>query len=182
MHRHGSCRPARRPPYDHGKPIWRPNLAPLGAVWAIAAALLMSVYGKPPHALLVDLPMPYPPGSLGPLTPNSNRLVIDREGALFWNGLAITDDELSQVLASKSMLNDEPALLFTPDGDAPYPRTLELLGIIERHGLLGPCFRFSGIARFRQYERPSTFNDLTLQEREDCAGYIPMPTMPVTVD
>ncbi|MEZ5681150.1 MAG: hypothetical protein R3E14_07605 [Erythrobacter sp.] len=154
--------------FDHGEPIRWLNLVPLAGVLAIAAALILSAYGIRPHALMVDLPMPYPDGETGPLTPNVNRLVVRDDGKVLWNAQPVSDKELGLILDQLHKISPAPGLLFTPEARAPYARVIEVLGMVRAHGALDRCFRFSGIARYRHYERPETFDDLLPATREDC--------------
>ena len=157
-----------RPKFDHGEPIRWLGLVPLAGVLAIASALVLTTYGVKPHALIVNLPAPDYYEDTGPLTPTVDRLIILGTSQLLWNGTPITDDELADILDQLTQANPQPGLLFTPDGDAPYSRVIEVLGAIRAKGLIDRCFRFSGIERYRQYERPETFDDLMLARREDC--------------
>lgn len=156
---------------DQRQWIWRPNLAPVAAIWLIIATLLMGVYINPPHAIIVDLPAPYPDDDLGPLTPVSDRLVIDPDGAIFWNAHPITDRQLTDILSASDQRPYGSALLFTPDADAPYARVIHVLGMVRQAGLIDHCFHFAQIARYRQYDRPGTFDELTPYHREDCRTY-----------
>lgn len=161
-----SSRTRRR--FDHGEPIRWLNLVPLAGVLAIAAALVLSAHGIRPHALMVDLPKPYPNGDIGPLTPDVNRLIILGDGKVLWNAQPVSDRELGVILDHSQQISPPLGLLFTPEADAPYARVLEVLGIIRTHGALDRCFRFSGIARYRHYDRPETFDDLVPATRQDC--------------
>ena len=164
--------------FDHGEPIRWLNLVPLAGVLAIAAALLLTTYGIRPHALTVDLPTPYPGDEMGPLTPAVNRLVILDDGTVLWNAQPVSDRQLGEILDQLDRLSPQPGLLFTPEADAPYARVLEVMGLIRAHGALDRCFRFSGIARYKQYEQAETFDDPVLATREDCPPLPPEHSMP----
>ena len=165
-------------PYDHGEPLKWLNLVPLAGILGIAGALIASTYGITPKAVTVPLPSSPPPGELGPLTPNVNRLVVTAEGSILWNGIKVSEQELGEILESPMREEEGAALLFAPDEKATYARALEVLALIRRHGAIDRCFRFSGIQQYRQYEDRETFDDLTPAAREDCPPLPPRQAMP----
>lgn len=154
--------------FDHGEPIFWPNLIPLAGVLAIAAALVLSAYGVRPHAINVDMPAPPYYDDPGPLTPSVDRLVIRDNGDLLWNGTSVSDDELGSILDQLAQRRSSSGLLFTPDAGTAYARVFEVLAAIRARGLVDRCFRFSGIQRYRYYDRPETFDEPVLAQREDC--------------
>ena len=141
---------------------------PLAGIFAIAGALIASTYGLAPHAVTVDLPAPYPEGYADNLTPNVDRLVITRSGRILWNGTQVSERELGDILESPRRIARGASLLFTPDADVTYGRTLEVLDLIRRHGAIDRCFRFSGIQQYRRYEDRQTFDDLAPPMWEEC--------------
>lgn len=145
------------------------SMVPLAGILGIAGALIASSYGITPNAVTVDLPGPYPSDEgLGPLTPNVDRLVVKRDAQLFWNGIEVTDEQLGLILLEPQRQEARAALLFTPDADVPYITVLEVLDLLRRHGAIDRCVHFSGIARYRKYESPDTFDELPPYTREDC--------------
>ena len=154
--------------YDHGLPIWRPNLAPLAAVWLVAAGLCMGVYVDPPHALLVDLPTPVPDGFVGVLTPGEDVLSLEAEGVLRWNGQAIAESELAAILAARHHSARRAALMFRPAHDVPYGEALELLALLHAGDAIDGCFRFSEIHRYADYENPPDPDRLIAPDYREC--------------
>ena len=168
--------------YDHGQPIHRPNLAPLAAVWAIAAALAMSVYINPSHALTIDLPMPspYSPDSVDPLP--FHRVSVSRTGQAIIDGSPVTDGRLAQHMDAFLREPIEPAIVFDPSADAQYGRVLEVLAIVRRKGLAGSRFCFANLADHQRFGKawqnyPMPFAP-TLPEAK--APGIPRPSEPPT--
>ena len=153
------------------------SLVPLAGVFAIAGALVASTYGLKPHAIVVDLPAPYPQGYADNLTPNVDRLTVSRTGAIAWNGQPVSERELSAILASPRRIESGASLLFTPDAEARYGRALEVLAIVRRHGAIDRCFRLSGIQQYRRFESPETFDDLAPAMWEECLP----PTYPRSI-
>ncbi|WP_041685376.1 ExbD/TolR family protein [Erythrobacter litoralis] len=158
--------PRRR--FDHGAPIARPSLAPLAAVWLIAAALCMGAYVNPPHALLVGLPAPLPRDTIGVLTPSYDLLDLDAEGTIRWNGHPVTEEQLRAILSESGQRSPQGALLFHPQHDVAYGDALGLLAIVHREGAIDGCFRFSEIQRFADYENPPDFERLVAPDYREC--------------
>ena len=170
-----------RPPRYEAEPIKWLSMVPLAGVLAIAGALIASTYGIPPHAITVDLPFFSDPEDSGPLTPDVDRLVLTARGQLLWNGTPISTRELERILETRKTFDSPPALLFTPEADASYGDAIALLEILRRYAALDRCFRFSGIARYRNYENPETFDDLVPYQREDCPPLPPEHPMPAII-
>lgn len=165
-------------PYDHGEPLRWLSLVPLAGIFAIAGALIASTYGLTPHAVMVDLPPPDPGNETGILTPAVDRLTLEADGTIFWNGSKVNEVQLGEILSHPRRADSGAALLFTPDADVPYFRALQVLDVIRQHGALDRCFRFSGIQRYRKYEDPDSFDNLVPYVREDCPPIPPEQTMP----
>lgn len=153
-------------------------MVPLAGILAIAAALIASTYGIKPHAITVDFPLYAQPDDPGPLTPIADRLILQEGGGMFWNSEPVTEQDLAAILEARKSQSPDAALLFTPEPDVSYARAIHILNIIRRHGAIDRCFRFSGIARYRHYENPDSFDDLAPHWREDCPPPLPEPTMP----
>ena len=138
--------------FDHGRPIAQIDLAPFAAVVLIAGTLVASTYQLQTHALTVDLPVPLPAGSRGPLTPLYDVLALDEHLTLRWNGAVITAQELPLIIRQRQAKPDPGAMLFRPDADVSYRDTLAVIALLERHGAIDGCFRFSQLGRFGRFE------------------------------
>lgn len=168
------ARPGRqvaRAPYDHGQPLHRPDSLPiLLFVFALIAAL-MTMTPRQTHALIVDLPAPPPPGLIAPLSPNYDRLAILPSGQPLWNGTPVSEEYLQAMLQERRGMPHEEALMFTPHADARYEDVVAVLATLRKSGVLDRCFRFAEIARYRHYDRPDTFDDLTQGDLTMCSRY-----------
>ena len=139
----------------------------------IIATLIAATYARPSHQITVDLPAPWPGiNDPGPLTPDVHRLIVTQDGAVWWNGTPVSDADLVAIAQSKVEHAPYASLLFTPDGNAPYGRTLEVLNLLRQAGAIDRCFRFSGIARYARYDDPPSFAWPVPYAREDCS---PLP-------
>ena len=154
------------------------GLAPLAGVFLIAATLVLSAYGTPTHALIVELPTPYPDDYMEPLTPAYDLVAMDAHGRVLRNSTPVTDRELHAALLARAVGAEKPSLVFEPDGMTPYPRVLEVLQTFRITGSLESCFLFGNVARFAAYERPETFADLAPAQPRTCFVPPPVPHMP----
>ena len=158
-------------PFDHGQPIATIGLAPLAGI--LLTVMLVFAALRPPvqHAVLVDLPAPPYPGEIEVLSPPTNKLIITRDGQVLWNAAPVSDAQLADILLSVADDNPQPSLQFEPAGDAPYGRAVAVMEQIRRAGLLDRCFRFSGVARYRYYEKAPDPDELLSGEWRGCAPY-----------
>lgn len=153
---------------------------PLAGVFAIAGALVASSYGIVPNALTVELPTPHQDDGPGPLSPPVNRLIVTESGAILWNGTEVSEQELGRILEQPKFGSEDTPLLFAPEADASFARAIYVLDLVRKHGAIDRCFRFSGIERYRRYEDPESFDELTPSSREDCTPLPPTDSMPST--
>ena len=102
--------------------------------------------------MTVDLPLPLPDDYLGPLTPVYDVLALDERLTLRWNGTVITAEELPSILGQRQARPDPGAMLLRPDANVGYRDTLALIALLERHGAIDGCFRFSQLGRFGRFE------------------------------
>lgn len=142
----------RHAPLDQPKYISNFSAAPFAGVWLIIGLLAMGAYGIKPHAITVDLPQPYPPGYVEPLSPPINLLSIDAASQITWNGEPIEAAELPPILQQVKEANPQPALHFAPTADASYGGTMRLLRTVSVAGLVDACFVFPDVWRYRRFE------------------------------
>ena len=83
--------------------------------------------------------------------PRFNKIRLERDRRLFWNGRPISLAQLSQVLRASSKLDPEPELGFVPAMEADYDFSAKVLNIIKESGV--SKFGFIGNA---QYSEPDT--------------------------
>ena len=157
--------------YDHGEPIATLALAPFAGVLLVMTLVFAALRPPVQQALLVDLPAPPYPGEMEVLSPPTNKLIVTREGQVLWNAAPVSDEQLADILLSVADDNPQPSLQFEPAADAGYGRSLEVMDMIRRAGLIDNCFRFSGIARYRHYEISPDPDELLPGEWRGCAPY-----------
>lgn len=110
-------------------PIIEMNMTPF--IDVLLVLLIMFIITIPPqsHAVKVDLPGPPPNVVIDRL---KNQLVVTRQGAVLWNGQAVSDAELSALLVATTRLSDPPELHLQPDALARYERVDEVLAMTKR--------------------------------------------------
>ncbi len=88
----------------------------------------LALGGKPPP---VELPIRL-----------KNELMMDRSGALAWNGRSISDGQLVALLGEVGSRKEQPEVHFRPDQAARYARVDAVLAIAARSG--ATSFGFAG--------------------------------------
>jgi biopolymer transport protein ExbD len=61
-----------------------------------------------------------------------NKLVVDREGGLYWNGSPLTTEALAATLHRVAAMPRQPELQLEPHSEARYARVDEVLALIKR--------------------------------------------------
>ena len=163
-----TARFTHRPAFDHGRPIATLALAPFAGVLLTMTLVLAALRPPVSHALVVDLPVPLPPGYIDVLSPSYNRLVIDRASAIYWNGEPVDRAQLRAMLARARIQNPQPALLFDPSPDTSFAVALAVLGIVREEGLVDRCFRFADTGRYSRFEAQPDVGDLRFPSPRTC--------------
>ena len=116
------------------EPMMEMNTTPLIDVMLVL--LIMFIVTIPPqtHAVKVDLPQNQntPPP---PVLPDKNTLSINPAGVVAWNGLPVTQVNLTQYLQASTRLPVEPELHFEPDPQAKFEKVDQVLAVIKRSGI-----------------------------------------------
>ena len=161
-------------PFDHGEPIWQASYGPHAIVLAVAALLVALAYPAQTHAVAIDLPSPSA-HELGPLSPPTNLVSIDRRGTVSWNSERVTLSELLDNLEFSKREEVQPVLKFEPAADAPYGEALRVMTLIASAGLADRCFRFGNTARFAHYELSEPASPSPAEARHCTPPPGPMP-------
>ena len=114
--------------------------------------MMAMTYPMQTHALVFDLPAPFPPD--WELTEVEVDLIVvgtTPDGTATWNGEVISRKEFAARLADARQQPIDPGLRFMPHAEAAYGEVIDLLAIIRESGLPGQRFCFGGIAEYRQY-------------------------------
>jgi biopolymer transport protein ExbD len=117
---------------DDGQPMMEMNTTPLIDVMLVLLIMLIVTIPAQTHAVKVDLPQNSTPQAPPPVEPQKNKITIDPQGNLFWNGSPIDLLTLRQYLDQSVQMKPEPELHFQPDPQARYEVVDEVLAVIKR--------------------------------------------------
>lgn len=134
---------------DDGSPMMEMNMTPLIDVLLVLLIMFIITIPIATHSVDIDLPTPpeNPPDVV--VEPIKNKLMITQNDELLWNGQAISDGELVQLLQESTRINPEPELQFEPEQLASYDRSVRILEIIKASGVTK--FGFVGNERYRTF-------------------------------
>ncbi|RHW17906.1 biopolymer transporter ExbD [Sphingomonas gilva] len=117
---------------DDGEPMMDMNTTPLIDVMLVLLIMIIITIPIQTHAVKVDLPVNDPNAVAPPIDPVKNKITIDAQGVVMWNGAPIDDVTLAQYLEQTKLLNPEPELHFQPDANARYDVVDRTLAVIKR--------------------------------------------------
>lgn len=115
-----------------GEPMMEMNTTPLIDVMLVLLIMLIVTIPPQSHAVKVDLPQPSPEQPLNPVEPQKNKVTIEPDGRVYWNGSEIDLVTLRQYLDQSVQITPEPELHFQPNPEARYERVDEVLAVIKR--------------------------------------------------
>ncbi|MGV3457110.1 ExbD/TolR family protein [Sphingomonas sp.] len=115
-----------------GEPMMEMNTTPLIDVMLVLLIMLIVTIPPQSHAVKVDLPQPSPNQPQNPVEPQKNKVTIEPDGRVYWNGSEIDLVTLRQYLDQSVQITPEPELHFQPNPEARYERVDEVLAVIKR--------------------------------------------------
>ncbi|WP_120717055.1 ExbD/TolR family protein [Tsuneonella amylolytica] len=139
------------------QPLADINTTPLIDVLLVLLVMLVITIPAATHSLAVDLPTCGADCEAVSVDPVRNRLSIDNDDTLLWNGAPIAEGALSSTLAATRRLPVEPELQFAPAAGASYDAAAHALSIVKASGVTK--FGFVGNEAFRDFPRPAARSD-----------------------
>lgn len=130
-------------------PMGEMNTTPLIDVMLVLLIMFIITIPIQTHSVGIDLPQtPVTPQQPMP-DPVKNKVGVDADGVIRWNGAVVDRLTLRQYLAASLRMPVEPELQFQPDAAARYLAVDEVLADIRRSGVtkLG----FVGNERYRDF-------------------------------
>jgi biopolymer transport protein ExbD len=119
---------------DDGQPMMEMNTTPLIDVMLVLLIIFIITIPIQSHAVRIDLPQT-PVGPVPEMNPTKNKVTIDADSVIRWNGTAVDQLTLRRYLAQSLALPAEPELQFQPAADARYLMVDEVLATIKRAGV-----------------------------------------------
>ncbi|MBX3594660.1 biopolymer transporter ExbD [Sphingomonas sp.] len=117
---------------DDGEPMMEMNTTPLIDVMLVLLIMFIITIPIQTHAVKVDLPQNTGQNTPPPVDPQKNKITIDPEGKIYWNGVQVDTVTLRQYLDQSVQIVPEPELHFQPDPQARYEVVDNVLATIKR--------------------------------------------------
>ena len=124
------------------------NMTPLIDVLLVLIVMLILTVPVMTHSVQVDLPSKG--GTTLPIA-QRNALTIDPQDRLYWNGTAVSWDQLGRQLVSFGEVRDGAELTFEPAAGASYDRSAKTIALIKDAGV--ERFGFTGNELYRSFDR-----------------------------
>lgn len=119
------------------EPIHELNTTPLIDVMLVLLILFILTIPIQTHSVDVDLPGPPPDVVVQQVR---NKIAVDADGAVLWNGVTLDMRQLRTVLARVAQMRPAPELQVEPHPEARYDRVDEVLAAIRRAEIVSMGF------------------------------------------
>ena len=125
-----------------GEPMMDINTTPLIDVMLVLLIMFIITIPVQTHAVKLDLPVDSPNNEPPPIDPVKNKIVVEPNRTILWNGQPVNEVMLRQYLDITTTMNPTPELHLQPHPLAPYEVVDEVLAItkranIEKMGFVG---------------------------------------------
>jgi biopolymer transport protein ExbD len=139
---------------DDGSPMMEMNTTPLIDVMLVLLIMLMITI--PPVTHMVDIDLPVDTGEESPDKPDPvvNKIFIEENGAILWNGAPVSQQQIADYLKQTKAMTPEPELQFQPTANAPYVIVDEVLAVVKRSQITK--FGFVGNENYSVFGKSST--------------------------
>ena len=117
---------------DSDEPMMDINTTPLIDVMLVLLIMFIITIPIQTHAVKIDLPVNDPNSTPPPVDPERNKILIDAEGRVLWNGSQVDLLTLRQFLDQTTTIRPTPELHIQPDPNARYIVVDEVLAVIKR--------------------------------------------------
>jgi biopolymer transport protein ExbD len=117
---------------DNDDPVMEMNTTPLIDVMLVLLIMFIITIPMQTHAVKVALPGPTPPARTFTPDPIINKVSVDAQGVVTWNGSAVDLVTLRQYLDSTKVMVPEPELHVQPDANSRYDVVDQVLAVIKK--------------------------------------------------
>ncbi len=115
-----------------GEPMMDINTTPLIDVMLVLLIMFIITIPIQTHAVKLDLPVDSQTNTPPPIDPVKNKIVIEPNGTILWNGQPVNDVQLRQYLDLTQEITPVPELHLQPHPEARYDVVDEVLAITKR--------------------------------------------------
>ena len=129
-------------------PMSEMNTTPLIDVLLVLLIMIIMTIPIASHNLEVDLPGP---GSKGGIDSPQVALTMSAGGQAFWNGEAVSREELSARLVQAASRENEPVIRFEPNRQTSYNDAVQVINLADDAGT--GKFAFVGNEKYRSFSR-----------------------------
>jgi biopolymer transport protein ExbD len=109
------------------------NTTPLIDVMLVLLVMLIITIPIQLHAVNLEMPIGVPPSNL--IKPEKVQIDIDEKSVVYWQGLPVTAQELSDKMSSLALMNPQPDVHIRPNKDCQYAVFANVLSTSKRKGL-----------------------------------------------
>ena len=115
-----------------GEPMMDINTTPLIDVMLVLLIMFIITIPIQTHAVKLDLPVDSGENTPPPIDPVKNKIVIEPNGTILWNGAPVNPVQLRQYLDITTTMTPTPELHLQPHPEARYEVVDEVLAITKR--------------------------------------------------
>jgi biopolymer transport protein ExbD len=109
------------------------NTTPLIDVMLVLIITLIVSLPIMTHAVKLDMPRPQPPNPNPPPPPEIVQLEIDFDGTIYWNGGAVSVDQLEGYMRRSAAQVPQPEIHLRPNKRAKYDNVAKVLASAQRN-------------------------------------------------
>ncbi|MFC0685565.1 MULTISPECIES: ExbD/TolR family protein [Sphingomonadaceae] len=117
---------------DDGAPMMEMNTTPLIDVMLVLLIMFIITIPVATNSIDIDLPVATPPtNNPPPVDPIKNKIVLTADARILWNGNAVDQGTLQNLLAQSLTYKVEPELQYQPEPQASYELSAQVLQLIK---------------------------------------------------
>ena len=114
------------------EPMMDINTTPLIDVMLVLLIMFIITIPIQTHAVKLDLPVDSQTNTPPPIDPVKNKIVIEPNGTILWNGAPVNEVQLRQYLDITQTMNPIPELHLQPHPEARYEVVDQVLAVTKR--------------------------------------------------
>jgi len=115
-----------------GEPMLDVNVTPLIDVMLVLLIMFIITIPIQSHAVKLDLPVNQQNQPPPPIDPVKNKVVINAQDQVLWNGAPVSMQQLRAYLDTTQQMNPIPELHLQPDATARYETVDNVLAVTKR--------------------------------------------------